>query len=207
MPSMPKLIDIKGRVYGELLVLSRASAAGQARWLCRCSCGSLTVAPGYELRKSLIISCGCKKTERCAKLNYKHGRTSTKEYRAWCNMRNRCYRISNKDFTRYGGIGIKVCDRWLSSFESFFSDMGECPDGHSIDRIDSALDYTPTNCRWANTHTQANNRKSVKQITYNNKTQSVSDWCVELGLNHRTVRARIYEYHWDCIRAITTPIK
>lgn len=205
---MPKIIDITNQVFGKLTVLSRVSATGQAHWLCRCSCGNTTVSPGYELRKGLIKSCGCSKIEQMSKLNYKHGHSKSnsrsREYSAWLNMKNRCYLPSKPDYSRYGALGITVCDRWLSSFENFLSDMGICPEGYSIDRINFSGNYEPSNCRWADAKTQSNNRKNILQITYNGKTQSVSQWCDELNLKHRTIRARIYEYHWDPIKAITT---
>lgn len=208
---MPKLIDLKGHVYGYLTVLSRVPATGQARWLCACKCGQQSTALGYDLRKGLVKSCGCFRIEISSKINLSHGQSKvnnrSKEYSVWLNMRNRCYNASTPSFSRYGALGITVCDQWKNSFENFFSDMGTCPVGYSIDRIDSSGNYEPLNCRWADIKTQANNRKSVKLLTFNNKTQSVAQWCEELNLNKRTIRARIYEYGWDIEKALTTPIK
>ena len=205
---MPTLIDITGQVFGKLTVLSRVPATGQARWMCRCLCGNTTQAPGYELRKGMIKSCGCSKKEFISKLNLKHGHSRSnarsREYHSWYNMKTRCYFPSKPDYKRYGALGITVCDRWRNSFENFLADMGECPIGHTIDRIDSSGNYEPSNCRWANVYQQANNKKKIIQITMNGKTQSVSEWCRELNLNHRTIRARIYTYHWDPIKALTT---
>ena len=205
---MPKLIDITNQVFGKLTVLSRVSATGQALWLCRCSCGKTTEVPGYELRKGLIKSCGCLKAEFMSKLNLKHGHSKvnarSREYSCWLNMKNRCYLPSKPDYSRYGALGITVCDSWLSSFENFLADMGKCPPNYTIDRIDSSGNYEPSNCRWADIKTQANNRKNVKQITMNGKTQSVTQWCEELNLKPRTIRARIYERGWDAIKALTT---
>ena len=208
---MPKLIDLKGHVYGYLTVLSRASATGQARWNCTCQCGKQSVVPGYDLRKGLVKSCGCFRSETTAKRSLKHGHSKTnsrsREYNTWINMRNRCYRTSNLDYPRYGALGITVCDRWNNSFENFYADMGNRPANHSIDRINSSGNYEQSNCRWADIKMQANNRKNVRLITYNGKTQPLAVWCIELNLNHRTIRSRIYENGWDEIKALTTPIK
>lgn len=208
---MPKIIDIAGQVFGSLTVLSRVPATGQALWLCRCSCGKEHVAPGYNLRKGLIKSCGCLKKELAAKINLSHGYSCgsirKKEYTAWLNMRNRCNRQSSSDYQRYGELGIQVCQQWQNSFKTFLSDMGNCPDGYSLDRINPLGNYEPSNCRWADLDTQQNNKKRIKQITINGETLSVAQWCKKLGISHRTIRARIYEYGWDAIKAITTPIR
>lgn len=204
---MPRLIDMTGQVFGQLTVLSRVPATGQAMWECRCTCGEITIQPGYELRSGAVVSCGCAKTWRIKEQSQTHGMTGTKEYRAWINMRNRCSRPNVRGYERYGAIGIAVSDRWLHSFENFFADLGPCPEGHSLDRIDPSGDYSPSNCRWANIETQANNKKRVAVATLDGETKPLAVWCRELGLSHRTIRARVYKLGWTPERALKTPIR
>ena len=202
-----KLLDMTGQVIGKLTVLNRVPAPKQARWLCRCRCGKETVVPGYELRKGLVISCGCAKAERASKLNLSHGKTKSKEYRIYKNMINRCYFVKRSDYARYGGKGISVCAEWRTSFEAFYADMGDCPEGHSIDRIDSKGNYEPSNCRWATLKTQQNNRGNCVYIEYLGKRQTLTEWCEELSLPYKTIRARITDYGWESVKALTTPVR
>ena len=201
-----KLLDMTGQVIGKLTVLNRVHAPKQARWLCRCQCGKETVVPGYELRKGLVISCGCAKAERASKLNLSHGKSKSKIYRIYKNMINRCYFTKRADYSRYGGKGITVCDKWRYSFENFYADMGDCPEGHSIDRINSNGNYEPSNCRWATIVEQQNNRSSCINIFYLGKTKTLTEWCSELNLPYKTIRTRISNYGWEPIKALTTPV-
>jgi hypothetical protein len=94
-----------------------------------------------------------------------HGMSGTREYRCWKAMKTRCLNPVHQCYDRYGGRGITVCDRWLSSFESFIEDMGRCPEGLTLERDDNDKGYDPGNCRWATRRDQQRNRRAF----YSNK--------------------------------------
>ena len=104
-------------------------------------------------------------------------------YRAWASMIQRCKR--DTDY-----VGVEVCERW-KLFENFYSDMGDRPDGMSIDRINGQLGYFPDNCRWATASEQAKNRKTTVFLEHNGKRQCVADWAKELGVSRRTIGLRL----------------
>lgn len=129
--------------------------------------------------------------------NRTHFKTNTPEYRIWRGMKSRCYNSNERAYPRYGGRGIKICDRWMDSFENFLSDMGERPSkDYSIDRICNDGDYSPENCRWATRKEQASNYSRNVLVEYKGETKTLKDWCDQFGLNYGTTRARlkIYEY-------------
>lgn len=139
----------------------------------------------------------------------KHGATKngpTTEYRIWAAMIRRCYNERHNHYHRYGGRGIAVCDRWRTSFEAFFADMGLRPSrAHTLDRIDNDGDYEPSNCRWATWYQQATNTsRSVFTATINGETHSVNQWCRILGIGYTTVYRRI-QRGYDAVTALTEP--
>ena len=152
-------------VFGELTVLTIAGKKHGAKAECLCVCGKKVTRGLYYLKRSLkdrvrSINCGHDRGQ----WKVKHGWSGSKEYRAWLNMRDRCYDPKSNRYSRYGGRGIKVCDRWLGSFEAFLEDVGPAPSKfHSIDREKVDGDYEPGNVRWATPKEQANNRSNTMQ--------------------------------------------
>lgn len=119
--------------------------------------------------------------------NYKlHGGKHEHLYQIWCGMKQRCCNPNNKNYARYGGRGIIICEEWLNDYSAFrkwsmengYEDNGEL----SIDRIDNNGNYEPSNCRWTNVIVQANNRRSNVLITHNGKTQTLREWSEETGI-------------------------
>lgn len=156
-------LDLAGGVYSELTVVAFNSVSDNKKfvyWDCICSCGKATVVSATNLRSGHTKSCGHLLSTSPA--GFTHGRSRTKEYRIWNGMKSRCGNPVNKDYPRYGGRGITVCDQWATSFEVFFADMGLCPEGHSLDRIDNDKGYSPDNCRWATVKQQMSNRRPSK---------------------------------------------
>ncbi len=166
--------DITGERYGKLIALSVAVNTVYRSWRCRCDCGNIKVARQSTLREGDVKSCGC--LERVVNIegSIKGGSVTvhgdaprsrkTKEYRAWQNMKQRCYNPNHKAFPNYGARGIVVCKRWLGPhcFETFLADVGRAPSPElSIDRINVNGNYTPSNVRWADATTQANNRRAA----------------------------------------------
>jgi len=107
--------------------------------------------------------------------NYKHGGWKTKEYNIWNAMRQRCTNPNSQKWKHYGEKGIKVCDRWMNSFENFIEDMGTKPEGYSLDRINPYGNYEPDNCRWATYKTQNNNLKKHWDKKNKNQTKLTLD--------------------------------
>lgn len=158
--------DLIGKRFARLTVIAAAprNSSGSRRWLCKCDCGAVTLAGHHPMMTGATKSCGCYARQSLVLRSTKHGATvggkETPAFRSWMRMRYRCYRVQCKDYPRYGGRGICVCDRW-QSFENFHADMGDPPPGHSIDRVDSNGHYEPGNCRWATPTTQSRNRSCV----------------------------------------------
>lgn len=157
-PYTPRRPIVSGETFGELTALRiiPKSRTHTTRWLCRCSCGVEIAVISGSLRGGNTGSCGCKTAEW---RSLKHGMTKTPTYRGWHGMRQRCANPKATGFKNYGGRGIKVCERWLD-FENFLADMGERPEGRTLDRFpNNDGNYEPGNCRWATSKQQADNKR------------------------------------------------
>ena len=158
----PWAVNIAGQRFTRLTAIEPAGVKrGLIAWRCRCDCGREVVVAGACLRKGNTKSCGCLKVESFAKVITKHGMCESPEYMAWMAMRSRCKPGSRrKDAKWYASVGVKVCERWATSFEAFLADVGPKPGpGYSLDRIDPYGNYEPGNCRWATWKEQANNKR------------------------------------------------
>ena len=210
---MPNFIDISGRVFFRLTVISRsANKCGRAHWLCACACGAEAVVAANKLSSGHTRSCGCLQRETSSSYNKTHGAScypnggrATKEYNTWGLMRRRCNNPQSAGFPLYGGRGIKVCERWESSFSLFLLDMGAAPsEKHSIDRIDANGDYCKENCRWADAKTQRRNQRGNRFLECRGETKTPMEWAEISGVSNKRIYARI-KRGWTVEAAIFTP--
>ena len=183
------LKDETEKVFYRLTVIARHDnyKDGSAQWLCQCKCGNTVVYKGAALRSGVAKSCGCYNIEA----HTKHNSCFTPEYKSWQSAKDRCHNIHSKDYPRYGGRGIYVCDKWKNDFSAFYADMGKRPKYYSIGRIDNDGPYSPDNCRWESPIQQSNNRKSSKFVTQDGVTKSISEWAREFGLTPQAVSSRL----------------
>jgi len=115
-----------------------------------------------------------------------------KEYRAWVDMKRRCYNPQRPQYARYGARGVTVCDRWQKDFYAFLADVGRAPAAHySLDRIDNDGNYEPGNVRWATAKEQSNNQSTNVPLTLNGVTKNVAEWAADKGICAATVRYRL----------------
>lgn len=204
---MGRYIDLTGETFGRLRVLGREgiNKHGQLTWACECECGNRKVTLGMLLRKGQVQSCGCLQKEITASINKTHGKAATPIYYIWRSMMDRCHAPKSHAYSRYGGRGINVCERW-QSFEDFYADMGDRPEGKSLERIDNNGDYSPENVVWADAKAQANNRRSNVILEHNGEKKTMQQWADQLGVKIQTIWARI-DRGWTVDRALTQEVR
>lgn len=190
---MGRFIDLSGQKFGKLRAnkLAGKTRTNQLLWECTCDCGNTTVTQGAHLRSGNTTSCGCHKRSVLPNRTTTHGQANkTATYRSWKAMRNRCNNPNSKDYHNYGGRGIAVCERW-DRYENFLSDMGEKPDGFSIERKDVNGDYTPENCTWIPHREQSRNKQKATTYLYDGEALSLSQLSERVGVKAGTLHWRI----------------
>jgi hypothetical protein len=201
---MAAFIDITGRRYGRITVISHATGIF---WNAKCDCGKEWRVMKHCLVTGNTKSCGCLKHDLLVTRLRTHGATESTEFSIWKGMITRCHCATNHAYHFYGGKGVSVCDRWRTSFAAFFADMGPRPSlKHSIDRYpDKNGNYEPGNCRWA-THTeQMRNMRRNRLLTHEGVTLCLSEWAFRIGLKPATLYSRI-QSGWSITSALTTPL-
>ncbi len=195
--------DETGNVYSKLTVLEFAGQtnSGDSRWLCECECGKTTTVARADLKRESIKSCGCHRASA-------GGMCNSPEHTSWREMKRRCD-SDYKDKHLYWERGITICEKWRSSFNAFFADMGPKPFPEAtIDRIDNDGNYEPGNCRWATKLEQGQNTRKARLLTYNRETHGLREWARRLGVAHRTIARRLDEQKWtmeQVVKHYTSP--
>lgn len=187
---MGKPHDLTGKRFGRWTVLERDGKIGtNIAWKCRCDCGTVRTVRATVLVKGRSLSCGCKRIDD----RTTHNGTGTRLFNVWRNIKERCLNENYFNYPNYGGRGIKICDEWNDSFESFrgWAVENGYKEGLTIDRIDVNGNYEPSNCRWATTKVQARNRRTNHIIECKGEKHCVTEWAEKLGVKRNTLFWRL----------------
>lgn len=190
-----KYLSLIGKRFGRLTIdrITGLNIHKKRLSECTCDCGKEVEVIVRLLLTGVVVSCGCKRSEG----NFKniHGMRNTKIYGIWLTMKQRCNNPNTKCYHNYGGKGIKVCDEWESSFESFYewSIANGYEDDLSIDRINNDKGYSPDNCRWATVIVQANNKRNNRIIRYNGIDYTITQLCNKYNIKRSSFCSVIYK--------------
>lgn len=200
---MPPLIDLTGQRFERLRAIDIAERRGaKVHWRCACDCGNETITISAHLRSGHTRSCGCLLDEARQTASVTHGRTDTREYKTWLNMQQRCTNPKSEHYECYGGRGIEIR---FASFEAFYSELGDCPPGLTVERIDNNGHYESGNVRWATMLEQGRNTRKNRNLALGPKRQPLSVWAAETGIKADTIARRIRR-GWAVDLALTEPV-
>lgn len=184
----PMTKNLTGTKVG-LLTPKEIVARNPVRWLCECECGNTTVVRSDHLCQQKIKSCGCLRREFGKRSFPRHGMTDSPTWSSWKGLFERCNNPKSPGYKNYGGRGVSICDRW-QVFENFYEDMGDRPEGATLDRIDVNGNYEPGNCRWATMKQQQRNRRNNKKEFFRGELRTISEIAEMTGWNWSTIARR-----------------
>lgn len=189
-----RLIDLTGKKFGKLTVISKSNVrkGNRVYWDCICDCGNKTVVCGINLGR-MVNSCGCIRSKNTTEMKLVHGKRKTKLYGVWCSMKSRCNNPNTKGYKNYGERGIIVCDEWMKSFKDFFdwSIRNGYKEGLQIDRIDNDGNYEPSNCRWVTRKENMNNTSKNVYMEYKGEKLTLSQWSDRFGVSEKLISERL----------------
>ncbi len=190
-----RLIDLTGKKFGRMKVLSRDTTRKGVFWNCVCDCGNSRSVVSQNLRDGITKSCGCLMLEVCKRHRVTHGLNSNGKthpvYETYKGMIRRCRNKKRNDWHLYGGRGIKVCDRWKDPVKFIEDMLPSWKPGLTIERIDVNGNYDPGNCRWATVKEQARNKRNNRIITIGEKSKCISEWAEFMNIPNSRIEARI----------------
>ena len=204
---MGKAQDLTGMKFGRLTAIKRVadhiepSGRKVAMWECICDCGNTYTVSGKRLKNGITKSCGCLQKDRPNGTT--HGMSNTEIWKHWKYMKMRCNcKCKNSlSYKNYYKRGITYCEEW-EDFEPFYewAMSHGYKDGLTLDRINNDKGYSPDNCRWTTIKEQQNNTRRNRLITYNGRTQTLTQWAEEKGIKYQTLDYRLK--NWNIEKAM-----
>lgn len=186
---MSKIDEMIGNTYNRWTVMERDTSNGR-NVICVCDCGTIKSVDNTNIRKGLSKSCGCLSAELTKVREVTHGMSYTPTWKVWTSMINRAYYYTSSHSFYYKEKGISVCSEWVESFDNFYKDMGEKPEGLTLERIDNLKGYYKENCRWDTRSRQSSNRGNCRNssgrlgLSYDNEKDK---WRVILIVNKKRI--------------------